>query len=78
LGGQVGITGHVEIPDDVRIAAKAGVASSLKKPGAYSGYVAREHGATLREMIELRRLGQLVERVQRLEERAEEIEQRLS
>lgn len=37
-GGQTGVTGHIEICDDVQLAAKSGVVKSISEPGQYGGY----------------------------------------
>ena len=68
LAGQAGLMPNVEVGDDTRIAAKSGVARSFPGGGALSGHVAKEHGAALRELIELRRLPELAARIRKLEQ----------
>lgn len=68
LGGQVGLTPNVEIGDDTRIVAKSGVSRSFPGGGTLSGSLAKEHGAALRDLIELRRLPELAARIRKLEQ----------
>ena len=68
LAGQAGLMPNVEVGDDTRIAAKSGVARSFPGGGALSGYVAKEHAAALRELIELRKLPELAARIRKLEQ----------
>lgn len=39
VGGMVGISGHIELVDDVHITARSGVSNSIKSPGRYSSGV---------------------------------------
>jgi len=66
LAGQVGIVGHIEITDNVIIAAQSGVPKSLKKPGTYFGYPAKEHGRALRIEAVIRQLPELVKDIENL------------
>ncbi len=67
IGGQVGITGHVQIGDDVVFAAQAGVTKSHKSPGVFWGSPARPLNEQKRIEVSLRKLPDLVKRVQQLE-----------
>lgn len=37
-GGQIGITGHIQVTDNVNMAARSGITKSVSKPGAYGGF----------------------------------------
>ena len=42
LAGQVGVVGHIEITDGTILTAQSGVSKSIKRPGYYFGYPAKE------------------------------------
>lgn len=63
IAGQAGIVGHVVTTDDVVVYAQSGVAQSIKRPGAYFGSPAKEHGLALRIDVALRQLPELLKQV---------------
>jgi UDP-3-O-[3-hydroxymyristoyl] glucosamine N-acyltransferase len=70
LAGQVGVAGHLEIDDDTRIGAQCGVAKSLRGGGGWWGYPAVPIAQAKEQMVWVRRLGKLFQRVKALEEKA--------
>jgi UDP-3-O-[3-hydroxymyristoyl] glucosamine N-acyltransferase len=69
IGGGVGIVGHISICDGVTISGYSFVTKSIVKPGTYtSGTPTMPHGEWLRNAAHLRRLAELAQRVQALEE----------
>ncbi|MCS6904426.1 MAG: UDP-3-O-(3-hydroxymyristoyl)glucosamine N-acyltransferase [Bacteroidia bacterium] len=75
FGGQVGITGHVEIAEKTQLGAKAGVTKSIKKPGQIlRGGPAQPLEQQLKQEALQRRLPELFERIQALEEKLVKIQ----
>jgi UDP-3-O-[3-hydroxymyristoyl] glucosamine N-acyltransferase len=72
LGGQAGLGGHITIGDGATIAGQAGVFGDVPAGAIYSGYPARPHREALKAQAALFRLGKLMERVRRLEDRLED------
>jgi UDP-3-O-[3-hydroxymyristoyl] glucosamine N-acyltransferase len=68
FAGQAGVVGHISICDDVVVSGKAVISKDITEPGVYAGSFmaepARDWG---RKVARFRRLGQLVERVSKLE-----------
>lgn len=69
LAGSTSVSNHVELGDRVTIGALAGVTKSLKEPGEYMGFPAVPAGQWRREVAAVRRLQKLDERVRNLEEK---------
>ncbi|MFT5970824.1 MAG: UDP-3-O-[3-hydroxymyristoyl] glucosamine N-acyltransferase [Flavobacteriales bacterium] len=68
IGGQVAIIGHATIADNVKIAAKSGIPSSIKKEGEIvMGPIAFNIKDFQKSYILFRRLPQLAERLKKLE-----------
>ena len=68
LAGQSGIVGHIRICDDVVVGGKAVISKDITEPGVYSGtFTAEPVGEWNRKVARFRRLGQLIERVNKLE-----------
>lgn len=59
FGGQVGIAGHLEIPDDVTILAQSGVSKSIPKSGIYFGSPIKEHLKAFKIEAVLRKLPEM-------------------
>ncbi|HDZ41230.1 MAG TPA: UDP-3-O-(3-hydroxymyristoyl)glucosamine N-acyltransferase [Bacteroidetes bacterium] len=77
FGGQVGITGHVKIADGTKAAAKSGVNSNiLKENTTVYGSPAFEYRKAQLSWIIFRRLPELKQQVERLEEEIKEIKNR--
>ncbi len=72
LGGQVGVGGHVAIGDGARVGGQAGVSKSLAGNRDYFGTPAREKGEVLRSLTNLKRLPELLKRLEELERRVGE------
>lgn len=71
LGGHVGVTNKVELADGVQVGAMSGVTKSLKKKDTYIGFPAIPQDEWRRQVVGLRRM-------ERLEARIKELEQRLN
>lgn len=57
IAGQVGLVGHIEVCDDVRINGGSVVTKSIKKPGVYSGsFAANEDKVWKKFVAKMRRL----------------------
>ena len=68
VAAQVGIAGHLDIGGPgVTFTAKTGVTANIRKPGAYMGTPAQLMKDHQQQLIHLRRLPELAERVRRLE-----------
>lgn len=77
IGGGAGLVGHIEICDDVHISGFTLVTKSIAKPGAYSsGVPFTTHEIWLKNMVQLRRLGELAEKFNALQTRFENLEKR--
>jgi UDP-3-O-[3-hydroxymyristoyl] glucosamine N-acyltransferase len=70
LAGQVGSAGHLTIGDGVKVAAKSGIPNDLAAGGTYGGIPAMDVREWRRTVGGLRRVGELLRRVRRLEQRA--------
>jgi UDP-3-O-[3-hydroxymyristoyl] glucosamine N-acyltransferase len=72
LAGQSGIVGHIKICDDVVVSGKAVISKDITEPGVYAGtFTAEPVGEWNRKVARFRRLGQLIERVNKLEKGGE-------
>jgi len=68
FAGQTGVVGHISICDDVVVSGKAVVSKSITEPGVYAGsFMAEPAQEWNRKVARFRRLGQLIERVGKLE-----------
>ncbi|MBQ0842454.1 MAG: UDP-3-O-(3-hydroxymyristoyl)glucosamine N-acyltransferase [Paraperlucidibaca sp.] len=68
LAGGVGVVGHIKICDGVQITGMTMVTKSITEPGSYSSGTAFDRTESWKKMaVRLRRLDDLVTRVQRLE-----------
>jgi UDP-3-O-[3-hydroxymyristoyl] glucosamine N-acyltransferase len=76
LGGQVGVAGHLELADRVLVGAQSGVSKSLPS-GKYRGTPAQEFSTYARQEVSLRRLKGSLERLARLEEKINELFEKL-
>ncbi|MBK8684522.1 MAG: UDP-3-O-(3-hydroxymyristoyl)glucosamine N-acyltransferase [Bacteroidetes bacterium] len=76
IGGQAGIVGHIKIADQVRINAQSGVSKEVSKAGsALTGSPAFEYQASLRSQAVMRKLPELLKRIEVLERALEEKQQ---
>lgn len=75
IGGQVAIAGHLQICDQVMIAARSGVTKSLMEPGViYAGIPARPRGEHNRASVYLQNIEQFVKKIKAVEERLKQLE----
>ncbi len=73
LGGQAGITGHLEIADDVHVTAGSLVTSSIKQAGAYSSSLKAEPAEKWRRnAARLHQLDEIARRLTKLEEKLQQ------
>ncbi len=79
LAGQVGVADHRTVGEGARVGAGSGVAHDVPAGQDVSGYPAVEHGTWLRSSAAFPRLGELMQRLRRLEKRLEKMnkEQRI-
>lgn len=68
IGGQVGLAGHIKVGDNVQIGAQSGVHSNLRDGARVLGTPAMPVGDYARMNVYLKRLGDIFERVKKLEE----------
>ena len=78
MAGQVGVAGHLEICDNVVLMAKAGISKSLKKPGYYFGYPAKELKVSHRLEAHIRNLPDYSERISLLERELKKLQDQLN
>lgn len=70
FGGQSGAAGHLNICDDVIVAARGMILKNISEPGMYaSGFPSEKIGAWNKKVARVRRLEGLYERVKKLEKR---------
>jgi UDP-3-O-[3-hydroxymyristoyl] glucosamine N-acyltransferase len=68
IGGMAGVVGHIEICDDVFLAAKTMATTTITKPGLYSGQMPFDEAHRFRRnSARFRHLDELAKRVRRLE-----------
>jgi UDP-3-O-[3-hydroxymyristoyl] glucosamine N-acyltransferase len=68
IGGAAMILGHLEIADGVTVSPGSMITRSITKAGTYTALMPfQSHEEWLRTAANLRRLGELTERVKRLE-----------
>ena len=70
LWGQVGVSKTLEIGDNVQIYAQSGVPASLEGNKNYFGSPVEEAGVKKRELIWLKRLPEMWEKIKKLESRS--------
>jgi len=72
FAGQTGVVGHITICDDVVVSGKAVVSKDITEPGVYAAsFTAEPAREWSRKVARFRRLGQLIERVSKLEKAGE-------
>ncbi len=70
IGGQVGIIGHLKIGNNVKIAAQSGVAKNIPDGQVVQGSPAFTHGEYVRAYAMFRRLPNLAEKINQLENKS--------
>jgi UDP-3-O-[3-hydroxymyristoyl] glucosamine N-acyltransferase len=78
IAGQVGLVGHIEIADKVVLMAQSGISKSIKKPGYYFGYPAKELKTAQKLEAHIRSLPDYVERIKKLEEEIKILREQLT
>jgi len=78
LAGQVGIAGHLAIGDGAMIGAQSGVSRSVPAGESWFGYPARERRYSHREIAAAHQLPEALKRLQALERKQRDLEERLS
>jgi UDP-3-O-[3-hydroxymyristoyl] glucosamine N-acyltransferase len=77
VGGGAVILGHLQIADDVDVAAGTLVTKSIRSAGSYSGAVPfLEHGDWLKNFSRLRHLDAMADRIRALEQRLAALEKK--
>ena len=78
MGGQVGITGHVEVTDFIKLATRTGVSKSLKSKGSFRGSPATSLNEYNRRKIHVKKLPIYVKKIKELEEKLRVLEEKLT
>jgi UDP-3-O-[3-hydroxymyristoyl] glucosamine N-acyltransferase len=78
IGGQVGISDHVEIGDRVMIGSQSGVPKSIPSGKVVSGTPAMPHRLWLKTSAIIKRLPEFNEQLRDLEKRVAEMEKKTS
>ena len=74
VGGQVGIAGHLKVPDNVKIAGQSGVSNSLLKEGSIvMGSPVMEIGQYRKSIVGFRKLPDIMKRLDSLEKKLKEL-----
>ncbi len=73
LGGQCGVTGHLEIPDGTLVASRGGVSKTLSKGGKYGGAPVLPLSEYNKQQVHLRRISDYVKRIEDLEKKIEKL-----
>ncbi|MDD3182083.1 MAG: UDP-3-O-(3-hydroxymyristoyl)glucosamine N-acyltransferase [Alphaproteobacteria bacterium] len=74
LGGAVGVADHVKIGDDVIVMGMSGVAGNVSAKSIIGGIPAKPRGKMIEDMRRLNRINRLVEKVEELTRRIDELE----
>lgn len=69
FGGQVGLSGHIETPDDVTILAQSGVAKSIPAPGLYFGSPVKERMRAFKIEAVINQLPDIVKEIHELKKK---------
>lgn len=67
VGGQAGFAGHLQIGDQVTVASKAGVTKDIDAGQTVSGFPAIPHNDDRRQIVYIRQLPEMVQRLKDLE-----------
>lgn len=71
MAGQVGVSGHLTVGDRVTLTAQTGVISDVPAGEVWGGFPSRPHRDTLRGYAAMRKLPDLLKRIERLLNREE-------
>ena len=73
FAGQTGVVGHINICDDVIVGGATMISKDINEPGFYTGsFPAEKDREWKRKVARFRRLGDLADRVRKLEQKAKE------
>ena len=67
VGGQAGFSGHIHVGDNVQVGPQSGVPKSVKNGSRIMGYPSTEYSDFARQVVHIKNLGKLYERVAELE-----------
>jgi UDP-3-O-[3-hydroxymyristoyl] glucosamine N-acyltransferase len=73
MGGQVGVSNHLEIGDGARLAIATKLMRDVPAGETMSGHPARPHREQMKKQARLARLPRLVKRVEQLESAVEQL-----
>jgi UDP-3-O-[3-hydroxymyristoyl] glucosamine N-acyltransferase len=76
VGGQAGFNGHITVGENSLIMGRAGVTKSCPKNSVLSGFPAIGHAEDLQQQALARRLPKLFQKIEVLEKRLRELEQK--
>ncbi len=77
IGGAAMILGHLEIADGVHVSTNTLVTKSIKKPGAYTGWIPfQEHSEWAKNFARLRHLDAMNDKIRSLEARLSALEKK--
>ena len=69
IAGQSGVSGHLEIGDNVTIGANSGVTNSIKSGLTVSGFPVKEHYEDLKIKVAMGRIPELIKKVKEIEKK---------
>ncbi len=67
VGGQAGFSGHIHVGDNVQVGPQSGVPKSVKDGSRIMGYPSTDYSDFARQVVHVKNLGKLYERVAELE-----------
>lgn len=67
VGGQAGFSGHIHVGDNVQVGPQSGVPKSVKNGSRIMGYPSTDYSDFARQVVHIKNLGKLYERVAELE-----------
>jgi len=67
FAGQVGSVGHIHIGNNCVFAARSGITNNIPADSICAGFPARPHRAWLKQEVQLRRIGDITDRLKALE-----------
>ena len=75
VGGQAGFAGHIKVGDQVTIASKSGVTKDIESGVTISGFPAIPHNEDRKQIVYIRQLPEIIERLKSLENHRDQGEQ---
>jgi len=78
FGGQVGLSGHLNVANGVKIAAQSGVNSSLNQENAtFMGTPAMDYSSFIKSFVLFRNFPKLVNQISALEKELKELKEKI-